>query len=108
MKNLYTRGVFLSLLLIMSATAFTAPRSHAFRTSQASTQLRATPATTLLTTSQLTEVTSTNHHTACKRGCEERYSSCIAAKKAKGWSDDRAEKTCGLAVRSCKGGCDRR
>jgi hypothetical protein len=107
MRSLYIRAIFLSLLLIMGTSAFTAPRSHAFEAPHTGSQLRATP-TTPLTTSQLTEVTSTDHHTACKRGCEEKYPSCLAAKKAKGWSDDRAEKICGLAVRSCKGGCDRR
>jgi hypothetical protein len=73
-----------------------------------SNQSRATKARTPRTDWQSTEVTSTDRHTACKRGCEEKYSSCVAAKEAKGWSDDRAEKTCGLAARSCKAGCDRR
>ncbi len=89
-KSRNTLGILFSLLLIVSAAAsFAAPRSHALQEHNS-------------------KVTSTNRQTACKRGCEEKYSSCVAAKKAKGWSDDRAEKTCGLAARSCKAGCDRR
>ena len=91
-KRRKTLGILFSLTLIVGAAAsFTAPRSHALEAAQ-----------------QNSRVTSTNRHTACKRGCEEKYSSCLAAKKAKGWDDDRAEKTCGLSARSCKGGCDRR
>ncbi len=91
-KRRNTLGILFSLLLIVGAAAsFTAPRSHALEVTQDNSK-----------------VTSTNRHTACKRRCEEKYSSCLAAKKAKGWSDDRAEKTCGLAARTCKGGCDRR
>ena len=91
-KRRNTLGILFSLLLIVGAAAsFTAPRSHALEAAQDNRK-----------------VTSTNRHTACKRGCEEKYSSCLAAKKAKGWDDDRAEKTCGLAARTCKGGCDRR
>lgn len=91
-KRQKTLGMLFSLMLIVDAAAsFTAPRSHALEAAQDNSK-----------------VTSTNRHTACKRGCEEKYSSCLATKKAKGWDDDRAEKTCGLAARSCKGGCDRR
>jgi hypothetical protein len=91
-KRRRTLGILFSLLLIVGAAAsFTAPRSHALEAAQDNRK-----------------VTSTNRHTACKRRCEEKYSSCVAAKKAKGWSDDRAEKTCGLAGRTCKAGCDRR
>jgi hypothetical protein len=91
-KRRNTLGILFSLLLMVSAAAsFTAPRSHALETAQRNSK-----------------VTSTDRHTACKRRCEEKYSDCVAAKKAKGWSDDRAEKTCGLAARSCKAGCDRR
>ena len=91
-KRRNTLGILCSLLLIVGAGAsFTAPRSHAVEAAQDNRK-----------------VTSTNRHTACKRGCEEKYSSCLAAKKAKGWDDDRAEKTCGLSARSCKAGCDRR
>jgi hypothetical protein len=91
-KRRNTLGILFSLLLIVGAAAsFTAPRSHALEAAQNNSK-----------------VTSTNRRTACKRGCEEKYSGCVAARKAKGWSDDRAEKTCGLAARSCKAGCDRR
>ncbi len=91
-KRRNTLGILFSLLLMASAAAsFTVPRSHALEAAQHNGK-----------------VTSTNRKTACKRGCEEKYSSCVAAKTAKGWSDDRAEKICGLAARSCKGGCDRR
>lgn len=91
-KRRKTLGILFSLLLIVGAAAsFMAPRSHALEAAQDNSK-----------------VTSTNRHTACKRRCEEKYSSCLAAKKAKGWDDDRAEKTCGLAARSCKAGCDRR
>ncbi len=91
-KRRKTLGILCSLLLIVGAAAsFTAPRSHALEAAQDNSK-----------------VTSTNRHTACKRRCEEKYSSCLAAKKAKGWDDDRAEKTCGLAARSCKAGCNRR
>jgi hypothetical protein len=91
-KRRNTLGMLFSLLLIVSAApSFTAPRSHALQAAQHNSK-----------------VTSTNRQTACKRGCEEKYSGCIAAKRAKGWSDDRAEKTCGLAASSCKARCDRR
>jgi hypothetical protein len=90
-KRRRTLGILFSLTLMVGAASFSAPRSHALATAQDNSK-----------------VTSTNRHTACKRGCEEKYSSCLAAKKAKGWDDDRAEKRCGLAARSCKGGCDRR
>ena len=92
-KRRNTLGILCSLLLIVSAaaTSFTAPRSHALEAAQHNSA-----------------VTSTDRHTACERACEEKYSACVAAKKAKGWSDDRAEKTCGLAARSCKAGCNRR
>ena len=91
-KRRNTLAILFSLLLIVGAAAsFTAPRSHALEAAQDNSK-----------------VTSTNRHTACKRRCEEKYSSCLAAKKAKGWDDDRAEKTCGLAARSCKAGCNRR
>jgi len=90
-KRRNTLGIFFSLLLIVSAGAsFSAPQSHALEAAQDNRR-----------------VTSTNRRTACKQRCEEKYFSCVAAKKAKGWSDDRAEKTCGLAARTCKGGCDR-
>ena len=85
-------GILFSLLLIVgSAASYAVPRSHALEVAQDNSR-----------------VTSTNRHTACKRGCEEKYSSCLAAKKAKGWDDDRAEKMCGLSARSCKASCDRR
>ena len=91
-KRRNTLGILFSLLLIVGTGAsFMTPPSHALKAAQDNRK-----------------VTSTNRHTACKRGCEEKYSSCLAAKKAKGWDDDRAEKTCGLAARSCKAGCDRR
>jgi hypothetical protein len=91
-KRRNTLGILFSLLLIVGAAAsFTAPRSHALEAAQDNSK-----------------VTSTNRHTACKRRCEEKYSSCVESKKAKGWSDDRAEKTCGLAGRTCNGSCDRR
>jgi hypothetical protein len=91
-KKRRTLGIFFSLtLMVCAAASFTAPRSHALEAAQDNSK-----------------VTSTNRHTACKRRCEEKYSSCLAAKKAKGWDDDRAEKMCGLSARSCKGGCDRR
>jgi hypothetical protein len=91
-KRRNTLAILFSLMLIMGAAAsFTAPRSHALEAAQDNSK-----------------VTSTNRHTACKRRCEDKYSSCLAAKKAKGWDDDRAEKMCGLSARSCKGGCDRR
>jgi hypothetical protein len=91
-KKRNTLGILFSLLLIVGAAAsFTSPRSHALEAAQDNGK-----------------VTSTNRHTACIRGCEEKYSSCLAAKKAKGWDDDRAEKMCGLSIRSCKGSCDRR
>ena len=108
MKKLYTRGIIFSLVLVLgAAAAFTAPRTRALGTVQDnSSQSRATRAPRTARSS--TEVTSTNRHTACKLDCEEKYSSCVNAKKAKGWSDDRAEKTCGLAGRTCKAGCDRR
>jgi hypothetical protein len=90
-KRRNTLGILFSLLLIVGAAAsFTAPRSYALEAAQDNSK-----------------VTSTNRHTACKRRCEEKYSSCVAAKTAKGWSDDRAEKTCGLAGRTCKARCDR-
>ena len=92
-KRRNTLGIVLSLVLIVGAAAasFTVARSHALEAAQHNST-----------------VTSTDRHTACKRACEEKYSACVAAKKAKGWSDDRAEKTCGLAARSCKAGCNRR
>jgi hypothetical protein len=91
-KRRNTLAILFSLMLIVGAAAsFTAPRSHALEAAQDNSK-----------------VTSTNRHTACKRRCEDKYSSCLAAKKAKGWDDDRAEKMCGLSARSCKGGCDRR
>ena len=91
-KRRNTLAIFFSLTLIVGAAAsITAPRSQALEAAQDNSR-----------------VTSTNHHAACKRGCEEKYSSCLANKKAKGWDDDRAEKMCGLSARSCKGSCDRR
>ena len=91
-KRRNTLTILFSLTLTLGAAAsFAAPRSHALEASQDNSR-----------------VTSSNPHTACKRGCEEKYSSCLAAKKAKGWDDDRAEKMCGLSARSCKGSCDRR
>jgi hypothetical protein len=109
-KRRKTLGILIALTFMVGAAAsFTAPRSHALQAAQdTGNQLRATTATAHRTASQSTEVTSTDRHIACKRACEEKYSTCVAAKKAKGWSDDRAEKTCGLAARTCKGGCDRR
>jgi hypothetical protein len=91
-KRRKTLGMLFSLMLIVGAAAsFTAPRSQAVEAAQDNRS-----------------VTSTDRHIACKRGCEEKYSSCLAAKKAKGWDDDRAEKMCGLSARSCQGACDRR
>ena len=91
-KRRNTLGIFFSLLLMVSAApTFSAPQSHALEAAQDNRR-----------------VTSTNRRTACKQNCEDKYSSCVAAKKAKGWSDDRAERTCGLAGRTCKVGCDRR
>jgi hypothetical protein len=91
-KKRKTLGILFSLMLIVGATAsFTAPRSHALEAAQNNRK-----------------VTSTNRLTACKRGCDEKYSSCLAAKKAKGWDDDRAAKMCGLGGRGCKEGCERR
>src|SRR5258706_14592463 len=109
-KRRNTLGILFLLLLIVSAAAsLTATRSHAWDAGQDnSNKSRATKAKAPRTEGPSTEVTSTDRHTACKRRCEEKYSSCVAAKKTKGWSDDRAEKTCGLAARSCKAGCDRR
>jgi hypothetical protein len=106
-KRRNTPGILFSLALIVGAAAFAVPRSHALEAAQDNShQSQATRAP--LTEMQSTEVTSTDRHTACKRGCEDKYSSCLAVRKAKGWSDDRAAKTCGLASRSCKAGCDRR
>ena len=91
-KRRKTLAILFSLTLIVGAAAsFAAPRSNAVDAAQDNAK-----------------VTSTNRHTACKRGCEEKYSSCLAARKAKGWDDDRAEKVCGLSARSCKGSCDGR
>jgi hypothetical protein len=91
-KRRNTVAILFSLTLIVgAASSFTAPRSHALEAAQDNSR-----------------VTSTNRHTACKRVCEEKYSGCLAAKKAKGWDDDRAEKVCGLSARSCKGSCDGR
>jgi hypothetical protein len=91
-KKRNTLGILFSLMLIVGAGAsYSPPRSHALEAAQDNSR-----------------VTSTNRHTACKRGCDEKYSSCLAAKKAKGWDDDRAEKTCGLSGRSCQKSCDRR
>src|SRR6267143_4717140 len=109
-KRRNTLGILFSLTLIGGAAAsFTAPRSHALEAAQDnSNQSHARNTRAPLIERQSTEVTSSEPHTACKRGCEDKYSSCLAAKKTKGWSDDRAEKVCGLAARSCKRGCDRR
>jgi hypothetical protein len=102
-------GILFSLLLIVGAAPFTQSRSNALEAAQENSgQTRATRTKAPRTANPSTEVTSTDRHIACKRGCEEKYSGCVAAKEAKGWSDDRAEKTCGLAARSCKAGCDRR
>ena len=90
-KRRNTLPILFSLLLILgAASSFSAPRSYALEAAQNNGK-----------------VTSTNRHTACKRRCEDKYSSCLAAKKAKGWGDDRAEKICGLAGRTCKARCDR-
>ena len=107
-KRRKTLGIFSLLLMVASAASFIAPRSHAFETEQDnSNQSRATRTRTPQTESSSTEVTSSDRHVACKQKCEDNYYSCVAAKKAKGWSDDRAEKTCGLAGRTCKARCDR-
>jgi hypothetical protein len=91
-KRRNTLGILFSLFLIVSAAgSFAAPRSNAVDAAQDNRK-----------------VTSTNRHTACQRGCEEKYSSCLAAKKARGWDNDRAEKVCGLSARSCKASCDGR
>jgi len=104
-----TVGIVFSLLLVLGAAAsFTSPRSQALAAQNISNELHATKATSPLIEGQSTEVTSTDRHTACKQGCEEKYSNCVAAKIAKGWSDDRAERICGLSARSCRGGCNRR
>jgi len=107
-KRQNTLGILFSLLLLVSAAAsFTAPRSRASDGAQDNSKQSSATKAKARTERQSTEATSTDRHTACKRGCEDKYSGCVAAKKAKGWSDDRAEKTCGLAARSCKAGCDR-
>src|ERR1043165_2922632 len=107
-KRLNRLGILFSLLLIMGAAPFTQPLPHALEAVQEnSDQTRATKTKAPGIVNPPRGVTSTDSHIACKRGCEEKYSSCVAAKEAKGWSDDRAEKTCGLAARSCKAGCDR-
>jgi hypothetical protein len=109
-KTRNTPGILFSLALIVCAAAvFTVTPSHAVGAAHDQTNHSLTTnARAPLTAGQSGEVTSTNRHTACKRRCEDKYSDCLAARKAKGWSDDRAEKTCGLASRSCKAGCDRR
>ncbi|MDX6577034.1 MAG: hypothetical protein QOE96_2987 [Blastocatellia bacterium] len=101
--------LFSVLLIVGAATLFTAPRSHALAPAQENTnQSGARKTKAPRKERQTTEVTSADRHIACKRNCEEKYYSCVAAKEAKGWSEDRAEKTCGLAGRTCKTGCDRR
>jgi hypothetical protein len=108
-KRRKTLGILFSLMLIVGAAgSFTAPRSHALGMEQANNRLSLATKAETPQTENSSRVTSTNRHTACKRRCEDKYSSCLAAKKAKGWSDDRAEKICGLAGRTCKAGCDRR
>jgi hypothetical protein len=109
-KRQRTLVILFSLLLTVgAATSFTAPRSHAFAAAQDnSDQSGARKTKAPRNERQSTEVTSADRHIACKRNCEEKYYSCVAAKEAKGWSNDRAEKTCGLAGRTCKAGCDRR
>jgi hypothetical protein len=108
-KKRNTLGIFFSLLLgVGAAGAFSTPRVDALAAAQDnSNQSRATSTQAFRTQRRSTEVASTDRHTACKNSCEEKYSSCLAAKKAKGWSDDRAAKTCGLSARTCKKGCDR-
>jgi hypothetical protein len=102
-------GILLSLFLTVTAAAlFTAPQSNALTAAQnKSDHLRASM-TQAPRTDRSSRETSNNRRTACKRSCEDKYDSCLVSKKAKGWSDDRAEKTCGLAARSCKAGCNRR
>lgn len=98
-KKRKTLGILFSLLLIVGAAAsFTTPRSHALEAAQDNRNRR---------------VTSTNPRTAsviaCKQGCEERYYSCLAARKAQGWDDDRAAKSCGRHWGpGCQKGCERR
>jgi hypothetical protein len=109
-KRRNTLAILFSLTLMAGAAAsFTAPRSYALVPAQEnSNQSGARKTKAPRKERQSTEVTSADRHIACKRNCEERYYSCVAAKEAKGWSEDRAEKTCGLAGRTCKTGCDRR
>jgi hypothetical protein len=101
--------ILLSLLLIVGAAgSFPAPHADALAAAQSNgNQSRTTRMKAPRTEKQSTTVTSTDRHIACTRGCEEKYSGCLAAKKAKGWDPDRAEKMCGLSGRSCKKGCDR-
>src|ERR1700754_3128917 len=88
-------GILFSLLLIAGAVPFTQPLSHALEVAQEnSDQTRATKTKAPRTANPSTEVTSTDSHIACKRGCEEKYSSCVAAKEAKGWSSSSAVAIC--------------
>jgi hypothetical protein len=108
-KRRSTLGIFFSLMLIVGAAgSFTAPRTHALGMEQANNRLSLATRAETPQAQKSSQVTSTIHHIACARRCEEKYSSCLAAKKAKGWDADRAEKMCGLSARSCKGSCDRR
>lgn len=108
-KTRTTLGVIFSLLLLVAAGAYLfTPRSLALTATPESSALsRTVTANAPGVESSSTTQTSTNPRVACKRNCVERYNVCLAAKKAKGWSDDRAKKTCGLGARTCKGGCDR-
>src|SRR6185295_12479884 len=98
-------GTIFLLLIVASAAAFIRPQSHALGARQDKSPATRTGITAPLESSA-TEVTSAHRHSACKRNCEDSHYRCVASKKAKGWSDDRAEKTCGLAGRTCKGRCD--
>ena len=103
-KRRNTLAILFSLTLMVGAAAsLTAPRSHALEAAwDNGNQSGARKTKAPRNERQSTEVTSADRHIACKRNCEEKYYSCVATKEAKGWSDDRAEKTCGLAGRTCK------
>jgi hypothetical protein len=107
-KRRNTLGILFSLLLVLGAAgSFTAPRADALATAPDNNSLSLATRAETPQTDNSAQKTSTDRHIACTRGCEAKYSGCLAAKKAKGWDADRAEKMCGLSGRSCKKGCDR-
>ena len=108
-KKRTTLGIIFSMVLLVAAGAYLfTPRSLAVTAKpENSAMSRTVTANTPGVQSRSTTQTSTNRRVACKRNCVERYNVCLAAKKAKGWSDDRAAKICGLSARTCKGGCNR-